>query len=810
MRKMRRTTIMALLLDIALLFSVMLIPVSVNAVDPNLQLLETKVYSVATINDAFATDSIVVVLDKSKSVINREHKKSEFSGVNIDHIEDQTTITGNVADKKYLNREGFHQILNITLTEKSKENVLKTIKILQSDPNIKYVGPNYIIRIAATPNDPFYGNQWGLPKISAPDAWDIVAGSNSVLVGVIDTGIDAAHPEFSGRINTSLGRNFINEIGGTTDPNKDSNGHGTHVAGIIGATGNNSIGVVGVCWTVTMVSLRAFDEYGFGYTSSVVDAINYAQNSNIPILNYSAGSDVYNPALEAAINNYSGIFVCAAGNDTKNNDTSPNYPSNFACANLISVGSSDSDDNRSNFSNYGKKSVDIFAPGSNIYSTYPDNSYKYMSGTSMATPFVTGVAALIKSAYPSLTSVQVKNLILDNVDITSGFRDICVSGGRLNAYKAIQANNNNRHLPIGSFDLLTADIGIIAVHGWAFDDDLPTTALQIHVYFGGPAGSAGAEFQSLGAANISRPDVGATYPGRGNNHGFSKIVQTTKTGTQTVYVYAVNIDSSGKAGGTNVLLGSKTVNIPSPTPTNNYLPIGSFDLLTAGIGIIAVHGWAFDDDLPTTALQIHVYIGGPAGSAGAEFQSISAEDIYRPDVGATYPGRGDYHGFSKEVPTTKTGTQTVYVYAVNIDSSGKAGGTNVLLGSKTVNIPSPTNNYLPIGCFDLLTADIGIVAVHGWAFDDDLPTAAVEIHVYIGVPSGSAGAECQSLGVANISRPDVGAAYLGRGNNHGFSKIVPTNKKGTQTVYVYAINIDSSGKAGGTNVLIGSKTVDIP
>ena len=375
----------------------------------------------------------------------------------------------------------------------------------------------------------------------------------------------------------------------------------------------------------------------------------------------------------------------------------------------------------------------------------------------------------------------------------------------------IENTVKNDNSPRGAFESLTSgSLGSLSLTGWAFDDDLPTTAVDIQVYVGGTAGSSGAEYHDLGPANTSRPDIGAAYPSAGNNHGFSKTITTSKSGTQTVYVYATNIDSSGKASGSAALLGSKTVSIAGTT--NSFAPTGGLDsLLADDLNNISLIGWAFDDDLPTAAVDISVYIGGTAGSAGAEFIDLGPANTSRPDIGAAYPGRGNNHGFNKTIKTSKTGTQMVYVYATNIDSTGKASGSNVLLGSKSVTLKVGTaNNYSPKGSFETLTTDgVSTLSLAGWALDEDLLTAAVEIQVYVGGPAGSAGAESYNLGPANVLRSDIGAAYPGAGNNHGFNKSITTSKSGTQTVYVYAVNIDSSGKTSGSNTLLGSKSVTL-
>lgn len=304
---------------------------------------------------------------------------------------------------------------------------------------------------AATPSDPAYtqGNQWALSKIKAAGAWDYTTGSRSVLVGVLDSGIQATHPDLTGNVNTSLGRNFTDDAAGLIDPVD----HGTHVAGIIGAVGNNNRGISGVCWNVQMVPLRVFklemvngQRRGTGSNSWVARAITYAQDNNIPILNYSGGGGGYSQDLVDAINNYKGLFICAAGNgkDTNNDgyvdtpcniDNEPFYPASYSrnCENVISVANTQSTDTLAAVSNYGVNSVQIAAPGEGIYSTVPTNlnssGYAYMSGTSMAAPHVTGVAALVKSYCPNLNASQIKHIILSSVDRPSALNGKVLTRG---------------------------------------------------------------------------------------------------------------------------------------------------------------------------------------------------------------------------------------------------------------------------------------------------------------------------------------------------------------------------------------------
>jgi PKD repeat protein len=329
---------------------------------------------------------------------------------------------------------------------------------IRQDSRAIYVNADSWVKPLVTPNDPSYSQLYAMPKISAPQAWDVTVGSAEVVVAVIDTGINYNHAdlkdniwinpnEIAGNGKDDDSNGYIDDIHGinaiTNSGDPMDTGHGTHCAGTIGAKGNNGIGVVGVNWNVRIIGCKFMSSSG-GSNSDAIKCLDYLlalkqKGINIKASNNSWGGDPYDQVMLDAINanGQAGILFCAAaGNNGTNNDTTPFYPSSYVSDYLIAVANTGSNDLLSSSSCYGAVSVDLAAPGESIYSTY-GSSYLPLSGTSMACPHVCGAAGLIASRFPNLTAVQLKNLIMDNVDKISSMTGKCVTGGRLNVYKAI-------------------------------------------------------------------------------------------------------------------------------------------------------------------------------------------------------------------------------------------------------------------------------------------------------------------------------------------------------------------------------------
>ena len=320
-------------------------------------------------------------------------------------------------------------------------SVAEALEIYRLDPRVAYAEPNYYRRISRVPSDVLYGQLWAMPKIEAPEAWDINTDCSAVLVAVIDTGADYAHPDLAGSIDSGLGWNFI---AGDGDP-ADRDGHGTHVTGTLAAVGDNAAGVAGICWSARIMVLKAFDDFGVGRVSDIVDAMNYARLNGARIVNASYTGSSFSLAERDAIDllNASGILlVASAGNESEDNDRVPVYPAGYGIKNIVAVAATRLDDSLAGYSNYGTASVQVAAPGSFILSTFPLDldpaGYRYKFGTSMAASHVSGLAALIWAHEPALTLGQAKARILDGVDRLAGLSGKVLTAGRINAFNSIR------------------------------------------------------------------------------------------------------------------------------------------------------------------------------------------------------------------------------------------------------------------------------------------------------------------------------------------------------------------------------------
>ena len=401
---------------------------------------------------------------------------------------------GNFFNNKILNTFGLtskreiklsYQVLNVISvgSEKSFQSALTTLK---NNPDIIYAEPNFIYSIALMPkveieantkrlekspfmdltseatDDPSFGKLWGIKNtgsnepqgkagvegadVNALKAWDITTGSHAVRIAVIDTGIDYTHPDLIGNVDSEHGFNFVNN----TKDAMDDHGHGTHCAGTIGAIHNNKIGVAGVMSDVTIIPIKFLDSSGSGSLEAAIKAIDYATELNVDLMSNSWGGGGRSEALFEAIKRASDkgiIFTAAAGNSSTNNDTEPSYPASYESPNIVSVAALTAQNDLAYFSSYGRSSVHIAAPGHNILSTVKGGGYEIMSGTSMATPHVSGVLGLLLSKEGRLPhEVMRERLTMTGVPV-AGLRGKTQTASRIDAYNLLTDTRPERSGP---------------------------------------------------------------------------------------------------------------------------------------------------------------------------------------------------------------------------------------------------------------------------------------------------------------------------------------------------------------------------
>ncbi len=480
----------------------------------------------------------------------------------------------------------------------TRHEVKAALRLLESHPAVEYVEPNYRLYLDATPNDPLFSKLWNLHNtgqirrsvvdadIDAPEAWNLTTGDPDVIIAVIDGGIDIEHVDLTANIWTNPGETGLDSNGNdkaTNGNDDDGNGyvddvhgwdywngdntvfdpvdgdvHGTHVAGIIAASGDNGVGVVGVNWHARILPFKAFGPE-FGTTAAVVAGLQYAAAQGAKVINASFGGFPNSLTMKNAIAATGILFVASAGNNGSNNDGAPHYPSDFDLPNIISVAATTHRDELASFSNYGATAVDLGAPGAIIWSTVPGttvDSYDALSGTSMAAPHVAGVAGLVCARFPNLTPAEVKHQILSSVDPIPALSGRTVTGGRLNAARAlVLVSPPADPLHCGDLDGSSANSGkywkatvVVTIHN---GNEQPVQGATVSVaWSGGASGTASGTTDANGrctfiSGNISKTSPNATLT-------ISNVTHATLT-----YSAAANHDPDGDSDGASI-----TVNKP--------------------------------------------------------------------------------------------------------------------------------------------------------------------------------------------------------------------------------------------------------
>lgn len=431
--KIMKSTIVSSMFLIILILDISTLPLANDAIS------QTK----PTLYQEYSLTNILVKPNKGISDLEIE---AVFSEMGIRSVE-------------YFSRINVHKVEVLTSSVEAMVDQLNTLDI------IDYAEFDYVVNTLQTPDDPDYGRLWGLHNtgqtggtedadIDAPEAWNITTGGD-VLVSVIDTGVNYNHPDLAanmwvnsaeipnngvdddnnGYIDDVRGWDFFN---GDNNPMDDHN-HGTHCSGTIGADGNNGTGVVGVNWSVNIMPVKFLSGSGGGYISGAIAAIDYSTTMGADISSNSWGGGGFSQSLYDAIEAFGvsgGLFIAAAGNSAKNNDIDPTYPASYDLPNIISVAATDHNDNKASFSCYGPTTVDVAAPGIGIFSTII-NGYGTMGGTSMSAPYIAGIAVLVKSVNPNYGYTEIKQVILNSVDILPSLTGKILTDGRVNAYNAL-------------------------------------------------------------------------------------------------------------------------------------------------------------------------------------------------------------------------------------------------------------------------------------------------------------------------------------------------------------------------------------
>ena len=454
--------------------------------------------------------------------------------------------------------EGSRLVPGLRMARVAPEATMEAVAALRKQPDVLYAEPNYILHADDFPNDMHFlaSRQPNLNKIGAPTAWNTTHGSSSIVIAVLDQGIDINHQDLQANIWTNPmpgssgipgitgdlhGFNFVAN-NGTIFNGADTESHASHVAGIAGAVGNNALGIAGVNWSVNLMSLKFLDEQGSGDTADAVKACAYAKamrdlfessghtkGANIRVINASFGGGAFSQAFLDAVNglNTSGVLVVAAagniddGTREPNNDLVPHYPSSFNAPNVIAVAATNQSDALASFSHFGATTVDLGAPGTSVLSTTPHcssplncqpdftdasgDTYTFFSGTSMSTPHVSGSAALLWAQNPNLTVQQVKNLLLLGGDVVPAMINKTLSGRRLNIGGSMQSLLENDTTAPGAVTNLhiNSQVGRTFNLGWTAsgDDGVDGNAALYQISF--TDGGSGSVFPLKGVIPIS-------------------------------------------------------------------------------------------------------------------------------------------------------------------------------------------------------------------------------------------------------------------------------------------------------------------
>ncbi len=621
--------------------------------------------------NAFNLSGIKSNIDaKSKAVYAKHEAIISFKkGTNMTYaIETLQRVLGSFTHHEYSLIDAMH----IKVPGKSFEKIKKLLKVL---PFIESVEKNYANR-AFKSNDTYYSKLWAIENngqkvnntsgtkdadMDVAEAWNIEKGEHDMVVAVLDTGVDYTHNDLSDNMwsgNAHHGYDFAGDNNGNNDNNPmpdtpyDDNGHyhGTHVAGIIGAVGDNSEGVSGVAQNVQIMAVKVFRPNGYGYNSDILEGLDYVSKQidngvNVVAINasYGGGGGSNGDTMDQAIQKLGEkgvVFCAAAGNDGKNIDNDPTYPASYDASNIITVAASDQNDKLASFSNYGKKTVEVAAPGTNILSTYPDNGYAYMQGTSMATPQVTGTVALLASVNPSASVDERIDAIEKSVDTKSTLTNKVSTNGRVNTYKAVKAlaeDTNPNRPPVAN-------------------DDSATTQYETKVTIDVLANDSDSDGDTLTLESLTNPKHGSAVIRNG------KIDYTPANGFsgKDSFQYTISDGNGGKA--------SATVEVTVEKSSN--------------------HAPQAKDDTATTEYETSVTIDVLQNDSDSDGDALTIQSLSSPSHGTAKIQNGKV----KYTPNSDYSGTDSFDYTVTDGNGGTATATVTVTVKEKPNTPPKAND----------------------------------------------------------------------------------------------------------------------
>ncbi len=646
----------------------------------------------------------------------------------------------------------------------------RTLNRLAGDPAVERAELDYEVGINLTPNDPSFSQLWGLNNIGqtggtsdadvdAPEAWDLQTGKSEVLVAVIDTGADYTHPDLAANVWTNPGEipgngldddgnGYVDDVHGYDFANNDADpfddhGHGTHVSGTIAAVGNNGIGVAGVNWTARIMAVKFLGAGGSGFTSGAINAILYAAGMGARVMSNSWGGGGFSQALMDAIttaDNAGALFVAAAGNSGSNNDATPNYPSNYDVPNVLAVAATDHTDAKASFSSYGATTVDLGAPGVSIYSTVPasgalccsdPSGYKLLSGTSMATPHVSGAAALVFAQFPGITHHQVKARLMGAADPVPSLAGITVTGGRLNAFKSLE---NDLIEPAAVTDLAVSVVGSRSVTlTWTAtgDDGTAGTASSYDLRY------ATAPITDATFATATRVTAGVPAPGPAGTVQLAKVAGLEPG---TAYSFALKVvDNVGNASLLSNVPTAATQAVAAVFSDNLEAGGGNWTVTGSdGVGGPALwHLSAHRASSPTTAFYYGreatlTYNTGAANSGAITSGPISLSGTTDPTLTFRhFLATENYPAPVFDVARVEvSGDGGLTWQALLVTSTGTAGA----MVSQAVDLSAYGGKVIQVR-FRFDTGDAALNDFEGWVVDD----VAVTVAAVNGAPTANAG-----------------------------------------------------------------------